>query len=335
MPAVNLSPIFNGWQGFTPAGLPLSGGLVQTYLAGTSTPATTYTSSAGTIANTNPIQLQADGRTPSEIWLPVGSSYKFVLLDSLSGTIATYDNITGIVNSPTSIWVSAGATPTFISATQFTVPGNLLTTFPPGIRIQYTIASSQFYGSVTASSFGAGVTTVTVLADSTPLTSGLNAVNVSQLTPNNSPVPATVPLFTTFQAGINVGNADQASASTLDWYLEQTFTPTWGGLTTVGVTTYAQQNGYGTRIGNMFFFQIVLNIVSATGTGSAAINGLPYQPNITNSAAMPIVTNAGTPMAVQTTATVLLTVINSTTGAAIGAGSPSNTTYQINGFFHI
>jgi hypothetical protein len=42
-------------------GAPLAGGKVYTYVAGTSTPKSTYTTSAGTVANANPIVLNARG----------------------------------------------------------------------------------------------------------------------------------------------------------------------------------------------------------------------------------------------------------------------------------
>jgi len=54
--AVNLAPIGNGFQFFTNTGIPLDGGFIYTYQAGSSTPLTTFTTAAGTIANTNPIQ---------------------------------------------------------------------------------------------------------------------------------------------------------------------------------------------------------------------------------------------------------------------------------------
>lgn len=98
MPTVNLSPVFNGWQGFGTDGLPLSGGLLYTYQAGTSTPQATYTTNAGSIANTNPIVLGPDGRPPQELWLVQGQAYRFVLQTSLAVQIATYDNITGVDN---------------------------------------------------------------------------------------------------------------------------------------------------------------------------------------------------------------------------------------------
>jgi len=96
--AVNLSPLGGaGAQFFTNDGVPLTGGLLYTYLAGTSTPATTYTSGSGITALANPIILDAAGRVPTgEIWLSDGISYKFVLKDSTDVLIATWDGLSGI-----------------------------------------------------------------------------------------------------------------------------------------------------------------------------------------------------------------------------------------------
>ena len=96
---VNLSPLAGaGWQFFDSNGDPLSGGLLYTYAAGTTTPATTYTSSSGVTANTNPIVLNSAGRPPSQVWLNSTDNYKFVLANSSNVTIWTMDNIAG--NSP-------------------------------------------------------------------------------------------------------------------------------------------------------------------------------------------------------------------------------------------
>ena len=95
--SVNLSAFGGvGWQFFDNNGVPLAGGLIYTYEAGTTTPQVTYTTSAGTIAHTNPIVLNSAGRVPGgELWLVIGSNYKFVLQTSTATTIATYDNIYG------------------------------------------------------------------------------------------------------------------------------------------------------------------------------------------------------------------------------------------------
>jgi hypothetical protein len=96
--AVNLSPLGGvAAQFFNNDGVPLAGGLIYTYLAGTNTPAATYTTNAGNVAHSNPIILDSAGRVPGgEIWLLNGVSYKFVLKDSAATLIGTYDNINGI-----------------------------------------------------------------------------------------------------------------------------------------------------------------------------------------------------------------------------------------------
>ena len=101
MAAVMLSPFFGvGGQLFNDNGDPLAGGKIYSYLAGTNTPTSTYTTSTGNIAHTNPIILDAAGRVPSgEIWLLFNASYKFVLEDSANNLIGTYDNVGGIGNS--------------------------------------------------------------------------------------------------------------------------------------------------------------------------------------------------------------------------------------------
>ena len=99
MPAVNLSPIGNGFQFFNNDGLPLNAGKIYTYQAGSTTPLTTYTDSSGLIANTNPIILGTDGRPPSTIWLAEGFFYKFVLKTSADVTIQTYDNLYGVIGA--------------------------------------------------------------------------------------------------------------------------------------------------------------------------------------------------------------------------------------------
>jgi len=100
--AISLSTVAGAAaQFFTDSGVPLSGGLLYTYAAGTTTPLTTYTSNTGLAINTNPIVLNSAGRVPYEIWLTIGSSYKFVLSDSNNVQIASYDNLTGSLNANT------------------------------------------------------------------------------------------------------------------------------------------------------------------------------------------------------------------------------------------
>lgn len=96
--SVFLSPVGGASaQFFDDNGVPLSGGKLYTYQAGTTTPQATYTTSAGNVAHANPIVLDAGGRVADigEIWLTTGSSYKFVLKTSTDVLVGTWDNITG------------------------------------------------------------------------------------------------------------------------------------------------------------------------------------------------------------------------------------------------
>jgi hypothetical protein len=99
MASVLLSPVGNGQQFFDNNGVPLSGGLIYTYQAGSSTLLTTYTTVNGNIANTNPIVLDASGRTPSEIWMQTGYSYKFIIQTSAAITLQTLDNLYPILQT--------------------------------------------------------------------------------------------------------------------------------------------------------------------------------------------------------------------------------------------
>jgi hypothetical protein len=95
---VSLSPFYGvGGQLFDNNGVPLAGGTINTYLAGTTTNAPTYTTNIGNIAHSNPIVLDSAGRVPGgEIWLSSNVSYKFVVKNSSGSLIGTFDNIQGI-----------------------------------------------------------------------------------------------------------------------------------------------------------------------------------------------------------------------------------------------
>jgi hypothetical protein len=84
----NLTP--QGKQYYeTSAGIPLVGGKVYTYIAGTTTPQVTYQDSAGASPNANPVILDARG----EATIYWNGNYKVILRDSLDNLIWTQDNV--------------------------------------------------------------------------------------------------------------------------------------------------------------------------------------------------------------------------------------------------
>lgn len=139
---VNLSPLGGaGWQFFDDNGVPLAGGLLYTYAAGTTTPAVTYTSATGVTANTNPIVLDAAGRPSNEIWLsPV--SFKFVLKDSTNVQIWSMDNLSGLPSAGTQSYQTATQGQTVFSGLTYTTGNNSLKVFVNGskqvITLNYT-----------------------------------------------------------------------------------------------------------------------------------------------------------------------------------------------------
>lgn len=80
------------FQAFDANGAPLSGGLLYTYAAGTTTPQTTFTDSSGLVPNTNPVVL--DSRGEASVWLSA-LQYKFKLTDANNVEIWTVDNLSG------------------------------------------------------------------------------------------------------------------------------------------------------------------------------------------------------------------------------------------------
>jgi len=141
--AVLLSPVGGvAGQFFDNNGNPLTGGKLYSYVAGTTTPQATYTSSAGTVAHANPIILDAGGRVPGgEIWLTDGLQYKFVLKNANDVLIGTYDNIVGInsnfVNFLTETEVqtaTAGQTVFTLTTMQYQQGTNNLSVFVDGVN---------------------------------------------------------------------------------------------------------------------------------------------------------------------------------------------------------
>jgi hypothetical protein len=151
--AVNLSPVFGvAGQLFDDNGNPLAGGKIYTYLAGTTTNAATFTNAAGNIAHSNPIVLDGAGRVPSgEIWLTDGISYKFVVEDSASALIGTFDDLVGInsnfvnfTNSQELQTATAGQTVFNLTTMQYQPGTNSLSVFVDGVN-QYGPGAQYAY----------------------------------------------------------------------------------------------------------------------------------------------------------------------------------------------
>jgi microcystin-dependent protein len=187
--AVNLSPIGNGQQFFDNNGLPLNGGLLYTYQAGSTTPLATYTDNAGTIANTNPIVMNTSGRLANEIWLSYGYNYKFVLQTSSGTTIGTYDNLYGLVG----VQAAPGTTiPTGVISLWYGAIGSIPSGWylcdgsngTPDLRDKFIIGAGNSYAVAATGGASSATLTINNLPAHTHGTSALTVSTTTNLTGN-------------------------------------------------------------------------------------------------------------------------------------------------------
>lgn len=78
-------------QFFGTDGLPLVGGKLYTYAAGTTTPIATYTDNTQATLNTNPVILDSAGQ--ANVWLTDSVTYKYVLKTPADVTLFTVDYV--------------------------------------------------------------------------------------------------------------------------------------------------------------------------------------------------------------------------------------------------
>jgi hypothetical protein len=251
--SVLFSPFGN--QQFSASGTALAvGHKLYTYTAGSSSQLATYTDATGAVAQSNPIILNTLGMpTNGQVWLTSGLAYKLVWTDASDVVIKTEDNITGVTGAAAiSQFIASGLTPTYVSATQFTLPGDQTSAFHVNRRLQTTNTGGTIYSTITASAYTT-LTTVTVVNDSGVLDSGLSAVNYGLITSTNTSLPLIV--------AANIGSA-QITAPKLSG--AQT-----GSAPIYGVRAWVNFNGTGTVAINASG-----NVSSVTdnGTGDYTIN---------------------------------------------------------------
>lgn len=183
MPAVQL------WLNEVPQfvdinGAPMSGAQLFFYAAGSSTKQATYTTSAGTVPNANPMFLDASGRPQQAVWLQTGTLYKAALAEATesdppSNFVWSLDSISGLqgtgISSSSADW-TLGPTPTYLSPTSFSVIGDQTAIFKPGRAVQIVDSGGTKYGFVKTSVFGV-VTTVTLDQNSDALANPLSTVS--------------------------------------------------------------------------------------------------------------------------------------------------------------
>lgn len=167
--------------------IPAAGGSLYVYQAGTTTADSSYPTYAdalaGTNANTNPVVLDSQGE--ATVFLQAGRLYKLLCKDASGNTLWTIDSVNPAAAYPATSPTNDFITPwkldlnslTGISTSQFRFNGVDVTgTYTAGRRVRCTNSGDFIFGTVTASSYSGGNTTVTVVMDTEGLNSAVTAV---------------------------------------------------------------------------------------------------------------------------------------------------------------
>ena len=167
-------------------GDPLSGAKLYFYESGTTTAKNTYSNMGLTTANSNPVVADSAGRF-GDIFLSSGT-YKVILKTSADATVWTRDPTPGS-SAEGQEWLALGHTPNYSSSTQFTISGDVTSSYHVNRRIKAT-DSTTLYGTITATAYSDPNTTVTVSLDSGSLSSSLSAISVGLISATPRSLPA-------------------------------------------------------------------------------------------------------------------------------------------------
>ncbi|MFA5166781.1 MAG: hypothetical protein WC449_05850 [Candidatus Paceibacterota bacterium] len=259
MAVCKLSPLFQDEQ-LDNNGLPLSGGKVYWYIAGTSTPVTTYTDINGSIAQTNPIILNTRGEPTYTIWLTTGQAYKAALYDAAGSLIRTIDNITGINDTPVQTvteWLTFTGSPTYVNATSFTVTGNQTQELSVGRRIKVPVSGGTCYGTITSSVFTT-VTTIVITADSTTLDNSITTLYYGFFNP----------LYPSYDiASVNPATKAAIQAQTYTYAQATGASGTYSAVATPAITAYVDGQRFSLHVQQ-----------SGSSTNTLSVNSLGAKP---------------------------------------------------------
>ena len=232
---------------FDDLGNPLNGGKIYTYAAGTSSPQATYTDSALTVPNANPIILNAAGRCV--IYLPTNTGYKFVVNTSADVLVYSIDNVSliSVATPPAPQAVPTGA---ILAYGAVTAPSGYV--LCDGSAIDRTVYAALF--AVLGTTYGAG--------------DGSSTFNVPDMRQR----------FVLGKATSGTGAALGATGGAIDHtHTGPSHTHTYTGTTSVeSADTSAVQGGSGVTSPIVNHTHTAAGTTAASGTGATGSNNGPF-----------------------------------------------------------
>jgi hypothetical protein len=332
MGQMNLSPLIRQ-RFFDVNGLPLAGGQLFSYQAGTTTPQVTYSNETGT-TNSNPVVLDAYGYC--DVWLDPTLAYKFILEDVNSVVQWTTDNIAypiglttwsanttysqgaiaadssgqgllyvSLINNnqnqaltSTSAWrMFDGNTRTVSTSSSLLVTDNFIRSNSTSGNLTHTLppcSTTPIGKQITIKDVGTGGNATTVQGSGTDLVDGFNVYATTLTQYNSAP-------FTNNGSSWDVGSTIVPKGSITQSKLAARATGTT--VAAGGVAVSASSGGFSTTSGSNV--QITNLSVTITTTGRPVFVGLIGQP--------------GQQGFIQSDAQGTVSLFNSNTGLALAA----------------
>lgn len=262
---------------FDSNGIPLNGGKLYSYAAGTNTPKATYSDKANT-PNTNPIILDSAGYC--DLWLGIGY-YKFVLKDSSDVTLWTKDQVSGALDVTDLFLEGANGNRALVTNSDGKIIESAISAEELGRLIGVTSPVQDQIDSKVTNPMTTDydmIYSLTGAPKRLPATTGVlqkggGAPAFTQSPALASPTVSTLLNLTGGQIQFPATQIPSANVNTLDDYKEGTWIPVVTGFT-VG---NGSVTGTYTKIGRIVTCSMTLTFGStssfATVTG---INGLPF-----------------------------------------------------------
>ena len=191
-------------------GVAVSGALIYTYTAGTTTAAATYTTSALSVANANPIVADSAGRYVA--YLAAGANMKFVYKTAAGATIRTQDNVLSVPGAAVNLDIQ-GTVGVAVTAGQvcYLSSGAEATPLTPGLW--YLTDADFAVSSTTCQSIGMAVSAIPINTAGTIRIAGLADTAAAVVVGSTYYVSATAGAITTSAPALArvVGVADTTS----------------------------------------------------------------------------------------------------------------------------
>jgi len=193
-------------------GVSVSGALIYTYTGGTTTAASTYTTSALTVANANPIVADSAGRYVA--YLPAGSNMKFLFKTAAGATIREQDNVLSVPGAAVNLDIE-GTVGVAVTAGQVCYLSSGLEAVPLTAGLWYLTDADFAVSSTSCQAIGVAVSAIPINTAGTIRLAGIVSTASAVVTGSTYYVSATAGDITTVAPALSRTVGVATTTSTL------------------------------------------------------------------------------------------------------------------------